>query len=272
MFLNSAYNQVIFEHKNKEYGAFEIRNSYNKNKIIASIITIFISLILSIFLFIFYNYYVKNETIYEEIDYRSIIYSADEVLIPNIIAPEKNAPKEIVKETKEDLPPVVKKDEIKKNITTVKTEVISEKADEKTNTSTNETEGNGKGKNKAEDLKSVSNDTTGNALYTNEIFMKVDQGAEFQGGKEAFATYLKKSIVYPEYAKENKVNGIIFIHLVINRDGTLQDFKLYKGIEKSCNEEVLRVIQAMPNWVPARKNGINVRQRLIIPINFNALN
>ena len=56
--------------------------------------------------------------------------------------------------------------------------------------------------------------------------------------------------------------------MVVNRDGSVSDLKLYKGIEQSCNEEVLRVMKLSPNWIPALKEGKKVRQRLIVPVKF----
>jgi periplasmic protein TonB len=274
MFLNKTYNDIIFEHRNKLYGAYELRNSYFKNIRNAVIFTSSLALFFSLGLSFYIKYAVNQEVVYEDVDYKSIIYSADEVLIPNIL-PDEPAPAPKGEETpkKEDLPPVVKEDtQPKQPEKKIENDTKTEsKVNENTISGTTAGTDGGSG-NKGNDLKSVSNDTTGTALYTNEIFMNVDQGAEFQGGKVAFAEYLRKNIVYPTYATENKVNGIIFVHIVVNRDGSLQDFRLYKGIEKSCNEEVMRVVKMMPNWIPARKNGINVRQRLIIPINFNALN
>lgn len=270
---NTIYNDVIFEHKHKSYGAYQLRQNYaaNANKALAA--TVVVAFGLGLMLYYYFLNFQNQATVYESVDYRSIMYSAEEVFIPNI---KQDLPKAIeeakAKPEKKNLPPVASAD-TKPEQNLKKETTKDEKITNQTNVATTTgvavaaaSTGNGKS-----GEASVSNDTTGTALYTNEIFMKVDQGAEFAGGKEAFATFLRKNIVYPTYATTNKVNGIIFVHIVINRDGTLQDFKLYKGIEKSCNEEIMRVVQTMPNWIPARKNGISVRQRLIIPINFNVM-
>ncbi len=274
MIHNKTYNDVIFEFRNKTFGAYQLRLLHNTHTNRALIATLIFAFSFSMALFYYINFIQNPPIIYESIDYRSIIYDADEVFIPNIKQdlPPKKA--EASKSNKENLPPTLVQDT--KPITKPESEIKNDTKTKENNQITQNTSlgvgiSNTGGESKeTNNLPSISNDTTGSALYTNEIFIKVDQGAEFAGGKEAFATYLKKNIIYPTYALENKVNGIVFVHIVVNRDGTLQDFRLYKGIEKSCNDEVMRVAKAMPNWIPARKNGISVRQRLIIPINFNA--
>lgn len=265
---NAQFNAVIFENRNQTYGAFELRNIFNKNQATALFISSFLLFLSILGLHFYLQYYDNQDMLYEEIDFRSIEYATEVVILPNVV-PDFVPPKGVEKPVVVDAMPVVVED----SNPIEKTKADKKSDDQKTENADKIGKENGEDNNKQTDIAqtSVSNDTTGNAMYTNEIFMKVDIGAEFVGGKERFATFLRENIKYPDYAIQNKVSGVVFVHLVINLDGSLQDLRLYKGIEQSCNEEVMRVMKLMPNWIPARKNGYNVRQRLIIPVSFDAL-
>ena len=94
------------------------------------------------------------------------------------------------------------------------------------------------------------------------------QLAEFPGGFEALADYIAKSIVYPEQAKTDGVEGKVFVQFIVEPDGSIGDVTLFRGIGGGCDEEALRVIKAMPQWKPAQFKGKPARSRFQIPINF----
>ncbi|MBR6992010.1 MAG: M56 family metallopeptidase [Bacteroidales bacterium] len=103
-------------------------------------------------------------------------------------------------------------------------------------------------------------------------FNKEDNGyiqlAEIPGGFEALADYIAKSIVYPEQARTDEVEGKVFVQFIVEPDGSIGDVTLLRGIGGGCDEEALRVIKAMPQWKPARFKGKPTRSRFQIPINF----
>ena len=94
------------------------------------------------------------------------------------------------------------------------------------------------------------------------------QLAEIPGGFEALADYIAKSIVYPEQAKIDGVEGKVFVQLIVEADGSIGDVTLLRGIGGGCDEEALRVIKAMPQWKPARFKGKPTRSRFQIPLYF----
>lgn len=94
------------------------------------------------------------------------------------------------------------------------------------------------------------------------------QLAEIPGGFEALADYIAKSIVYPEQARTDEVEGKVFVQFIVEPDGSIGDVTLLRGIGGGCDEEALRVIKAMPQWKPARFKGKPTRSRFQIPINF----
>jgi protein TonB len=102
----------------------------------------------------------------------------------------------------------------------------------------------------------------------NEIFTAVENSAEFPGGIEKFYKYLGNSIRYPAVARENNVQGKVFLTFVVEKDGSLTDIKVMRGIGSGCDEEAMRVIKASPKWKPGQQNGRTVRQQYTVPISF----
>ena len=94
------------------------------------------------------------------------------------------------------------------------------------------------------------------------------QLAEFPGGFEALADYIAKSIVYPEQAKTDEVEGKVFVQFIVEPDGSIGDVTLLRGIGGGCDEEALRVIKAMPQWNPAQFKGKPARSKFQIPLHF----
>jgi protein TonB len=80
--------------------------------------------------------------------------------------------------------------------------------------------------------------------------------------------YVAKSIVYPEKAKADGVQGKVYVQFVVETDGSIADATLMRGIGGECDEEALRVVKAMPKWKPATFKGKPVRSKYVMPINF----
>lgn len=101
-----------------------------------------------------------------------------------------------------------------------------------------------------------------------EIFNVVDEMPAFPGGMEALMEYLKKNITYPATAKEEGLEGRVFISFVVEKDGSITNVTLLRGFYKACDEEALRVVRNMPAWEPGKEDGQPVRVRFNIPISF----
>jgi TonB family protein len=103
---------------------------------------------------------------------------------------------------------------------------------------------------------------------TDEVFKVVEVDPEFPGGEEALYKYLAENIKYPVMAKNNKVEGRVYITFVIEKDGTVSDAKVLRSVNEELDAEALRVINAMPKWKPGTQRGVPVRVQYNIPINF----
>lgn len=100
------------------------------------------------------------------------------------------------------------------------------------------------------------------------IYQIVEVMPEFPGGTEKFMEYLSGNIKYPEEAKEKGISGRVFIQFVVEKDGSVSNVKVAKGIGKECDDEAVRVVKAMPKWKPGLMKGKPVRVNYMLPVNF----
>ena len=159
-------------------------------------------------------------------------------------------------------PPVVKPDnEVKEQPPTVKELEVADpgqkniKGDPNADIKIDEPVGNS-------DVKQVTEEDP------NKIFTSVEEEPSFPGGPEAFGKYLSKKINYPAIAKENNVQGKVFLNFTVERDGSLTDIKVVRGIGSGCDDEAVRVLKSSPRWRPGIQNGRAVRVSYTIPISF----
>jgi periplasmic protein TonB len=100
------------------------------------------------------------------------------------------------------------------------------------------------------------------------IYDIVDQKPEFATGEADMFKYLRQNIHYPAAARENGIEGKVFVNFVVNLDGSISDVKVLKGISGGCDEETIRVIQNMPKWKPGQHQGNLVKTRFTVPVTF----
>jgi protein TonB len=101
-----------------------------------------------------------------------------------------------------------------------------------------------------------------------EIFTVVESMPAFPGGEAAFYEFLRMNVEYPEFAKEAGINGKVYITFVVERDGSITDVTLLRGIGGGCDEEALRVIGMMPDWKPGLQRNHPVRVQFVVDIKF----
>ena len=90
----------------------------------------------------------------------------------------------------------------------------------------------------------------------------------FPGGDAAFLTYLSKNLRYPPRAEEMGIKGRVTCQFVVECDGSISDVKVVRGVDPDLDREAVRVLKAMPKWVPGKQEGKSVRVRYTCPINF----
>ena len=104
--------------------------------------------------------------------------------------------------------------------------------------------------------------------YNDTVYQVVEQMPQFPGGEKALMEYIGKNIVYPVEAKEKEIQGRVFINFVIEKDGSVSNVKVLRGIGGGCDEEAVRAVSSLPKWKPGIQKGKPVRVSYQIPILF----
>lgn len=103
---------------------------------------------------------------------------------------------------------------------------------------------------------------------TEVVFMVVESMPGFPGGEAALFKYLSDNIKYPVIAQESGIQGRVICQFVVNRDGSIVDIEVVRGVDRSLDEEAKRVIANMPKWTPGKQRGKAVRVKYTLPVNF----
>ena len=111
-----------------------------------------------------------------------------------------------------------------------------------------------------------------NADDGDKIFQVAEEQPMFPGGMEELMKYLQKEIKYPKEAMEKKIQGRVIVQFVVNKDGSICEAKVMKPVDPLLDAEALRVVNAMPNWTPAKQKGEPVRVRFTFPVSFRLSN
>ena len=101
-----------------------------------------------------------------------------------------------------------------------------------------------------------------------QIFTVVEEMPKFPGGDAELLKFISKSIRYPVIAQENGIQGRVICSFVVNRDGSIVDAQVLRGVDPSLDKEALRVINSMPKWSPGKQRGKPVRVKYTVPITF----
>lgn len=94
------------------------------------------------------------------------------------------------------------------------------------------------------------------------------EGAKPVGGMESFYKFVKKNIRYPNMARRNGVQGKVYVQFIVDKDGSLTDVRVMRGIGAGCDDEAVRILEKAPKWEPGKQRGRPVKQRIVIPIHF----
>ncbi|MEO8886638.1 MAG: TonB family protein [Mucilaginibacter sp.] len=258
--LKQEWIDVVFNGRNKSYGAYELRKSNPKNTNKALVYGI-----------IFFVFVISLKTIINKIEGfipkpEVKMKLTDVVLTPPPQEKKKEIPPPVEPpKPKNDVlkfpPPIVKPDnEVKEPPPTVQELKVADpgqkdiKGDPNADIHIDEPVGNS-------DQKAVTEDV-------NKIYTTVEKLPEFPGGLAKFGQYLSKNIRYPAVDRENNTTGKAFMQFVVEKDGSLTDIKVLRSPTQAMGDEATRVLKASPRWVPGVQNGRPVRAQYTIPISF----
>ncbi len=105
-------------------------------------------------------------------------------------------------------------------------------------------------------------------IVEEEVFLSVEENPEFPGGPAKLLEYIQKNLKYPMMARESDIQGRVFVGFVVEKDGSISNVKVLRGIGGGCDEEAVRVVQSLPKFKPGKQRGNPVRVQYTLPIVF----
>ncbi len=100
------------------------------------------------------------------------------------------------------------------------------------------------------------------------IFTVVEEQPQFPGGESARQQFMMDNLEYPQAARQAGIQGTVFVSFVIEQDGSVSNVEVLRGVGSGLDEEAVRVVKAMPRWIPGRQRGEDVRVQFNMPIRF----
>lgn len=270
--LKAHMDDIVFEGRNKDYGAYVLRRQYDKN--------VRNGLIVGTILFLLI---VFSQVISEAISRWTKVEAEEEIIVSVDLAPpppldpeqeppppppEVPPPPPPSKPTIRYTPPVIRSDD----------EVVEEEPPPKIEElkdiqiATKTQEGSADGV----DLGILEEYGTGPVAppvveappKKEEIFTRVEQMPQFGSGEKELLEYLAKNIKYPAIARENGIQGTVVIQFVVDKDGSVTEPVVVREVGGGCDEEALRVVKNMPKWIPGKQQGKPVKVRYTLPVKF----
>lgn len=252
--LQGVRNQVVFAGRNKEYGAFELREHYNKRLIIAMGVGI------GIFALVFGAPYIVSK----------LRGGDDEVEVKKKIV-EVNLDLYKEEEKIEEKPLEEIKPIEQPKIETVQF-VAVEAADEPVNEpppTQNDLQETTAGTTTQEGQK-VDAPPPPPPPVDEETYdiAAVQEQPEFPGGPAEMYKFWDKIKKYPDMEYEAGIQGKVYVEFTVEKNGSIEDVKVRRGVSPGLDKEAMRMIKAMPNWNPGKMNGKPVKCRFTLPVNF----
>lgn len=268
--ISNEWTDLVFEGRNQAYGAYKLRKGTAKRNVWALIIVGLAAALLYLGLQLQKmaeaNKKVENT---QAVELAKLNTEKKEAKVEKkeIIKQEPEKVVEQVKSSVKFTAPVIKKDSEVKEEDEIKLDEV-QKSDKAVGAFT--VEGNdevdGAVLKAKEDIAAL--EPPKHVVEENKIFITVEQMPMYPGGDEALLGYLRDNIHYPTVAAENGVQGRVVVGFVVERDGSITDVKILRGVDPSLDREAMRVVKSMPKWTPGKQNGSAVRVKYQVPVSF----
>ena len=265
--LNSdAWCDLIFEGKNQSYGAYYLRKSSNKRHIRAMIIVL-VFLVAIIFLPALIKSVIPEKEIAIEVGpvNMSDLDIKEDVPEENRIQEIEAPPPPLLKETVKMTELVVTADENVKEEDMMKTqeELTETKAAISIADVTGATDGTGVDIADLQEHKVVVAEPV-----KEQVLEHVEQMPQYPGGDKEFLKFVQSNLTYPMIAQEQGIQGTVRLRFVVEKDGSIGDVQIVRGIEPNCDKEAAKAVKKSPKWIPGKQNGRAVAVWYNIPVRF----
>jgi len=258
---NPDLNDIVFEGRNKEYGAYVLRRLYNKYVSLSTtgamiLFTLIVSYPLITAFFVQEDNNDKStgnvRVITLENIFTEIPADKKDLQIPKTNSPKTPSIKFLV--------PDVKPDEFVSNEIIPTQEELTGK-----NPGIETIEGSPNG---TDLIVEITESPETNNEVTEKIYTWAEEMPKFPGGDSELMKFFSQNLSYPEIAKRAGVEGKVILSFIVDKNGNIVDVKVAKSIGAGCDEEAMRVLKIMPSWIPGKQNGNPVLTRINIPVVF----
>jgi len=281
---SKEWRDIVFSNKNKELGAYQLRAKSDKRHNMAVLYTL-IGLVIVLFLIFGYSKYSDYQAEKAALEAKEKAEKMSQAILEQVEeTPEED---EEIEEQKFEQPEVVVPEEVLATVQVtqiaivdadkVKNEVMDMETQQEDNTARGVV--NQEGSDDADKFKAVQEQVVVKEPEPEvqkpkeeQIFIAVEQPAEFPGGMAALMRWLNNNMRYPEAAQQNDIQGRVIVNFVVEKDGSIANVKIAKGVDKDLDREALRVVKKMPKWQPGKNNGVAVRSYFNLPVTFRLQN
>jgi protein TonB len=245
------FDEIIFENRNKTYGAYYIRKHYKSTACLSIIGAItFSAILLTVLSFTAEKGSVIATTLNTPVLY--LQKPNDQVIVKQ---PEVKAPPELIKAIRNLQPKVV-------------TDPLEVTSSLPTNEEINEISKNGKVTDSIVYIEPV----TPEIPVEEKIFISVEENPEYPGGANALLRYISENLNYPSEAQRNNVQGRVILHFVVNPDGSVGMIEILRSIDPLLDNEAIRVVKTLPKFKPGKQRGVPVKVWFSLPVLFKIEN
>lgn len=267
--ISNEWADIVFQGRNKVYGAYQLRRGTSKRNIVSMIFVAAVAAVAYLGLAAYNSYQEAQKAKFEAEMEASLLDAKKEAKVEKKTETPKVEQVQKVEKVKSSIaftPPVIKKDSEVKPEEEMKTQ--DELKETKTAIGAFDVKGNDEAGGTV--LKAVENiaapEPPKQEEEQNKIFEVVEQQPQFPGG--SVNGWLADHIKYPVVAAENGIQGRVVVQFVVERDGSVSQVKVVRGVDPSLDKEAQRVISSMPKWIPGKQNGQAVRSRFTVPVTF----
>lgn len=267
--ISNEWADIVFQGRNKVYGAYQLRRGTSKRNIVSMIFVAAVAAVAYLGLAAYNSYQEAQKAKFEAEMEASLLDAKKEAKVEKKTVTPKVEQVQKVEKVKSSIaftPPVIKKDSEVKPEEEMKTQ--DELKETKTAIGAFDVKGNDEAGGTV--LKAVEDiaapEPPKQEEEQNKIFEVVEQQPQFPGG--SVNGWLADHIKYPVVAAENGIQGRVVVQFVVERDGSVSQVRVVRGVDPSLDKEAQRVISSMPKWIPGKQNGQSVRSRFTVPVTF----
>lgn len=261
---DSKWIELVFRDRNKEYGAYQLRKNYARNAvwgIVLSIVVFTLSVSAPLIIRLISNALPEEKVV--NVDMTNKLEEPPPIDKNQPETPPPPPPPPPLKSTIKFTPPVIKPDEDVPDETPPTQEQLQD-----VDAGTKTVEGDPNADVDLTGLEDGAGDATGEE---DKPFMSVEQMPEFPGGENALIDYIAKNTKYPPMARENNIEGTVYVQFVVEKDGAVSNITVLRGIGGGCDQAAKDVIKTLPKFTPGRQNGRPVRVMYNVPVKFKLM-